>query len=183
VGLALTGCATLREVAALREVEFSLTGVSDGALAGVPITSMRSVEELGATDLLRVGAAIARKELPLEAVLLVDASNPADNAQARLVGLDWTLYLENRETVSGILDREYVLPPGEPVAVPVRVHLDLLEFFDGGLEEMVGLALALAGAGEPTSVRLDALPSIETPLGPIRYPRPVRIETEVGSIR
>jgi hypothetical protein len=166
VGLALTGCATLREVAALREVE-----------------SMRSVEELGATDLLRVGAAIARKELPLEAVLLVDASNPADNAQARLVGLDWTLYLENRETVSGILDREYVLPPGEPVAVPVRVHLDLLEFFDGGLEEMVGLALALAGAGEPTSVRLDALPSIETPLGPIRYPRPVRIETEVGSIR
>lgn len=35
----LPGCATFRKVAALRQVDFSLAGVSDGMLAGIPIQS------------------------------------------------------------------------------------------------------------------------------------------------
>jgi hypothetical protein len=118
--------------------------------------------------------------MPLETVLQVRAANPEDNVQARLVGLDWTLFLDDRETIGGVLDQEYVLTPGEPVDVPVSVRLDLLDFVDGQLQEVVGLALAVAGAGEPQRVRLEATPSIQTRLGPIRYPEPIRIEHEVG---
>lgn len=176
----LTGCATLQQIAALRDVAFSLAGTSGGTLAGVPIASSRSLDDLGPLDVARVAGALARGELPLEMTLLVRASNPADNVQARLVALDWTLFLDDRKTVSGALDQEYVLPPGEPVSVPVQVRLDLVEFFGRQLDQVAGLALAVAGAGEPTRVRLEATPSIQTPLGPIRYPDPIRIEHEVG---
>lgn len=96
------------------------------------------------------------------------------------MGLDWTLFLDGRETVSGALDREFVLPPGEPVTVPVAVELDLLDFFDRQLEPLVDLAVSAVGAGEPRRVRLEATPSIRTRLGPIRYPEPISIEYRVG---
>jgi hypothetical protein len=181
-GVALAGCATLSEIAALRRVDFSLSGTTGTTLAGVPIEQARSIDDLRTTDVVRIGAALARGELPLESDLLVEAANPADGVQARLLELDWTLFLEDEETVSGVLDREFVLPPGDPVTIPVRVRLDLLDFFDGSTEELVDLALALAGAEEPQEVRLEAIPSIQTPLGPMRYPSPIRIEHEVGSV-
>lgn len=178
--LLLSGCATLRQVTALRSVAFSLQGASGGTLAGIPVESTRSYEDLDALDVARLAEALSRGELPLEATLLVRASNPADNVQARLVELDWTLFLDDRETVSGTVDREHVLPPGEPVTVPVAVELDLLDFFDRQLEPLVGLALAAAGQGEPRRVRLQATPTIRTRLGPIRYPEPISIDYEVG---
>ncbi len=174
------GCATLQELTALRNVDFSLAGATGSSLAGVPIESIRSYGDLSAIQVARLGAALARHELPLETVLQIRASNPADNVQARLVGLDWKLFLDDRETISGILDQEYVLPPGQPVDVPVTVRLDLLDFFDGQLQDVVGLALAVAGSGGSHRVRLDATPSIQTRLGPIRYPEPIRIDYQVG---
>ncbi|MFW6205715.1 MAG: hypothetical protein ACOC5I_00615 [Gemmatimonadota bacterium] len=176
----LAGCATLQEIAALRDVEFSLADATDGTVAGVAIGSVRSFQDLSLLDATRVATAFADGRLPFEATLLVRASNPAANGQARLTALDWTLFLDDRETVSGTLDREYVLPPGEPVDVPVRVQLDLLDFFDNQIEQVVNLALAAAGAGEPSRIHLEAIPSVQTPLGALRYPDPVRIGYEVG---
>lgn len=179
--IVLSGCAALQQLAALRSVDFSLAGTSGSTLAGVSIESMRRFEDLSATDLLRLGSALASGRLPLETDVLVDAFNPEENGEARLLGLDWTLFLDGRETVSGRWNDERVLPPGRSIVVPVRVGLDLLEFFDGGIEELADLALAVAGAGEPRRIHLEALPSVQTPLGPIRYPRPIRIEYEVGA--
>lgn len=88
------GCATLQQIAALRRVDFSLVGTSEGTLVGIPISSLRSFEDLTATDIVRVGAALSRGEMPVEADILVQAPNPADNVQAQLVELDWTLFLE-----------------------------------------------------------------------------------------
>jgi len=178
--LFVSGCATLREVTALRRVQFSLAGVSGGTLAGVSIEDVRTADAVAPLTMARFAAALSGGELPLEAVLEVRAANPPDNARARLVGLDWALFLDDRETVRGALDQEYLLPPGEPVIVPVRVEVDLIEFFGHQLEEALDLALAVAGAGEPQRVRLEATPTVETPLGPIRYPEPVRIEHEAG---
>ena len=179
--LALSACATLQEIAAIRNVEFSLAGVTGGSLAGVEIGSVRTFSDLGVLDAARIGAAFADGRLPFEATLQVEASNPEDNRQARLVALAWTLFIDDRETISGDLDQEYVLPPGEPVSVPVTVRLDLLDFFDRQLESAVNLALAAGGAGEPTRIHLEAIPSVQTPLGVVRYPEPVRIGYDVGS--
>jgi hypothetical protein len=176
----LAGCATLQEIVSLRNVDFALAGTTQSTLAGVGIGSLSGYRDLSAIDVARVGAAFASGQLPFETTLLVRASNPAENGQARLTALDWTLFLDDRETISGALDREYVLPPGEPVDVPVRVRLDLLDFFDRQLEDVVNLALAAGGAGEPTRIHLEATPSVQTPLGVMRFPEPIVIGYDVG---
>lgn len=177
----LAGCATLASVLSLTQVDFDLESVGRVELAGVDLTRVRGYDDLSALDALRVGTALARGALPLELTLNVRADNPADNPEARLVGLDWDLFLEGRRTVGGGLSHAFVLPSGEATRIPIEVRLDLLEFFEGSTRDLVNLAAGLAGVGgQPVAVRLDAVPTVDTPLGPIRYPRPISLGTSVG---
>lgn len=172
----LPSCATLQQMAALRDVGFSLDGVTGLSLAGVDLTRVRSYEDLGFLDVARITAALTARTLPLDLTLHVRADNPQGNGQARMAALDWTLFLQDRETVSGGIPQPVAIPDGGSTDVPLAVSLDLLDFFEGSGRDLVNLVLGLAGAEAPsTSVRLRATPTIETPLGPIRYPRPITI--------
>ncbi|HSW29334.1 MAG TPA: hypothetical protein VLH75_07550 [Longimicrobiales bacterium] len=173
---ALSGCATLQHMAALRQVDFSLDRVSGISLAGVEISRVQRYEDLGLMDAARIAAAMTSGRLPLDLTLHVQADNPQGNGQASMVALDWTLLLQEKETVSGGLTQAVLIPNGGTADIPLAVSLDLLDFFQGSGRDLVNLALSLAGGeAPPTTVSLRATPTIETPLGPIRYPQPITI--------
>jgi len=181
--LAVTGCATLQQFAALRNVDFSLDRISNPRLAGVNLSQVRSYGDLAFADAARLALAVTQKDLPLDFQLHLRAENPAENAtDARLLRMDWTLLLQDRETLSGVFEEEILLPPGQPRDVPIRISLNLVDFFEGSAQDLLELALALAGqGGVPKEVALRASPVVETPLGPIRYPSPITIlSREVG---
>ena len=174
---ALPSCKTLQELATLRDVRFAIDRVADVELAGVDLSRVRSYEDLSPTDVLRLGRAASRRTAPLAFTLHLAAENPPSNSvAARMVQMDWTLFLEGRETVSGVFNENVTLSPGEPTDVPISIQLDLVEFFGENLRDLVELALAVSGeGGQPKEVRLQAIPTIETPIGPIRYPQPITI--------
>lgn len=176
LGLA-AGCATLQEIASLRSVNFELDRVAGLRLAGVEVSRIRSASELNLGDAARIAAAVASRELPLAFDLHLRAENPAGNrVTARLVQMRWTLYLEGVETISGLIDREYAFPPGQPIDLPIEIALDLVDFYERSGPDLIDLALNLAGeGGEPKQLTLRAVPTIETALGPIAYPRPITI--------
>lgn len=180
----LPSCQTLQEIANLRDVRFAVDRVAGAQLAGIDLSRVRSYEDLNATDVLRLTRAAAEQRLPLSFVLHLTAENPSTNSvPARMVQMDWTLLLEDRETVSGTFNENVVLPPGEPTGIPISIRLDLVEFFGENLRDLVELALAVSGeGGQPKQVKLQAIPTIETTLGPIRYPQPITIVArELGS--
>ncbi len=181
--VALSGCATLQQVLALRNVTFTVDRVSDLRLAGVDLGRVTSFADLGFADAARLTRALAQRDLQLDFQLHLLAENPADNTvDARLVRLDWTLLLQGRETLSGVFAEETLLRPGQPTDVPITISLNLIEFFEGSAQDLVELALSLAGqGGAPKEVTLRATPIVDTALGPIRYPRPITIVSrEVG---
>lgn len=175
VGLA--GCAALQQLAALRNVDFSIAGVQNGRLAGVDLGRIRDYASLTAVDAGRIALALGRRELPFEFLVNVRALNPAENTvSARMIRLAWSLHLDDRETISGVLDTTIVLAPGTPGVIPMRMRLDLLEFFDGSAQSLANIALSVAGQqADPTKVSLRAVPTIDTPIGPMSYPSPVTI--------
>jgi len=176
VPLLLTGCATLQGVLALRQVDFALDRVVDVRLAGVELDRIQRYEELGILDAVMILGAVSQGTLPLSFQLNVEANNPEGNPEARLLALDWTLLLQDRETVSGGVSQVVVIPPSGVAMIPLQVRVDLLEFFQGSARDLVNLALSLAGQdAPPTHVRLRATPTINTPIGPIRYPQPITI--------
>ncbi len=180
--LAAAGCATLQEIAALRLVDFSLGAVAEPRLAGIDLTRVRSYRDLRPADAIGLAAAVRERKLPFEFTLHVDGANPADNrSAARLVNLEWTLFLDDRETVGGQLDREFLIEPGRSVDIPLRIDLDLLKFFKDDLEKLVGVALGVSGPDGGSRLRLAARPTITTPLGPMRYPGQITIARRGGA--
>ncbi|MEX0600317.1 MAG: hypothetical protein WD021_02045 [Rhodothermales bacterium] len=173
----LSGCQALRELAALKSVEFGLDRVSDARLADIDMERLRSYEDLSASEAVRLIAAASSGELPLEFTLHVAARNPPENpVQARLERLEWTLLLEETETISGVVEGPVVILPGDIRYIPVRIELDLVTFFERNARDLIDLALAAAGGGgDPQNVTLQAVPTIDTPLGRIAYPEPITI--------
>ncbi len=176
-------CRTLRAWQALRQVDFYIDRVSGVNLAGVELDPVRGYEDLTPEQLIQITRTLAQGSLPLRFRLHLVAENPADNpVTARLERLEWTLLLDDHSTLSGTLNQTYRLRPGIPQEIPLDFELDLLDFFEKNGQDLVELALALAGTeGVTKRVSLEARPFIETPLGPLSYPRPIRILTrEVG---
>jgi len=175
--LLLPGCQTIRELAALRSVDFDFGQVGDVRLAGIDLANVHSIGDLGILDGARIAAAVAERKLPLTFTVGVLGTNPESNATtARLIRLDWSLFLDETQTVSGVVDGPIALPPGETVKIPVGVALDLFEFFDRSAGDLVKLAGGLTGVSDQaTRIRIQATPTVDTPLGPIRYPEPVSI--------
>jgi hypothetical protein len=173
-------CALLQQVAALRQVEFRIDRVSGARLAGVSIERIRNYQDLSALDVARIGTALAAGNVPMDFELHLRALNPADNTvPARLLQMDWTLLLEDRETVSGRVDREFVFEPGVAADLPIGISLDLADFFQSNARDLIELALAVSGGGgAPKRIALRATPTIQTSIGPIRYPQPITIVSE-----
>lgn len=172
-----TGCNTLKQLSALSQVGFELDSISSVNLAGVDINRDMNYDDIGLLDLARLGREVANNRMPLSFKLNVGATNPSDNAvAARLVQLDWTLLLEDKETISGVYEGDIALPPGEMQLIPFGIELDLIQFFGNNLRDLADLALSLSDqGGKPKNIKLRATPTISTPLGPIRYPEPILI--------
>lgn len=177
VAAVVSSCAALESVLALSQVDFSLDRVYGVEIAGVGLDRVRSYSDLSVNDALRIGAAVSQGRVPLAMTLELTGRNPADNPEARMVALDWTLFLRDRETVRGLLEREVRFAPGASTSFPLELSLDLVEFFEGSARDLVEVALALASDdGGAAGVRLEVIPTVETPLGPIRYPGPLVLE-------
>lgn len=180
--LALGSCATLQEIANLRNVDFDIDRVSNANLAGVNVQRLQSYDDLSGGDVARLAAAIARGEAPLSFTLHVGAENPATNSvAARLVQLDWTLFLDETETISGIFNDERVIAPGAKVDIPITMELDLVRFVGRNIQDIVELAAAVSGQGTK-EIALRARPTVTTPIGPITYPSDITIvRRDVGN--
>lgn len=183
VPFVFTGCQTIKEITNLRNVEFDLGSVRNINLAGVQLDRIQDYSDINALDVVKLTTAFARRDLPLSFQLEVEAANPESNqVAARLVRLDWTLFLEERETISGVINEERTLNPGQQVVIPVGIELELMDFFDHNARDIIELALALSGnGGASKNVMLKATPVVDTIIGPISYPDQITIvNTEVG---
>jgi len=180
--LGIPGCTALQEFAALRSVMFTFAGVSDLRLAGIRIGAGASYTSLGFADAARLTAAVVAGEVPIDFIAHVGARNPSENkVAARMLDLGWTLFIEDRQTLAGALGGPVDIAPGRLVDVPLSVRFDLLQLGGGGAHDLFDLALAIAGQGTlKKDLRLELVPTIETSLGPIRYPAPVVVRRSTG---
>ena len=180
---AASGCQTLQQISALKSVDFAIDRVNQVNLAGVDLDNVRTYGDLNIMDATRLIAAVSRGDLPLKLTVNLAATNPADNpVTARMVGMDWRLFLDENETIAGNFNDPQDLPPGIPIGIPIQVELNLVQFFERSAQDLFELVQAVSGSGgAPKRISLRARPTISTPIGPIRYPNEITIVShEVG---
>lgn len=186
--LFLGSCKTLNQFADslnnLQRLEFKLDNVNNFRLAGVNLSNIKSVSDLSLMDGIKLTKAFADKKLPAQFVLNVDAKNPNDGkggskqSTATLSSFDWKLYIDDKETIAGDINKEFVIPgTGSSETIPLVMNIDLYEFFGNrGYEDIINLALAIGGqSGSASRLKLDARPTVKTPIGNINYPNRITI--------
>lgn len=185
---ALSSCSALTDmasvIASLKKLQFKVDGVRDFKLLGIDLGGKAALSDFTAGDALKAVQAYRSRKLPVEFVVDVLAVNPNDGtggsrrSASTLTGLECRLLIDGKPTVTGNIDRPFEIPgTGQESVVPLRLSLDLLEFFgDRRYEDLLGLALALGGKQRSAAkIALDAQPTVSTPFGPITYPDRITI--------
>lgn len=176
--LCVTGCAAVRQLAALHQVEFRFDRIADPYVAGIQLSGIHSLDDIGPLDLGRLTLAIASRDVPLDLTVHVVGKNPDTNTvTAKLIGLDWSYIIDGREFVSGQMTEGYEFPPGTPTDLPLRVTFNLVQFFGSDGRTLLNTALALTGQSASThTMTMRLRPVIETPMGRMQYPTPLDLD-------
>jgi hypothetical protein len=176
--MVFTSCKTIQDIqntlTNIKNLQFRLKSIDNFKLAGIGVANKNAISDFSITDGLKLTQAFTNNRFPAEFMLNVEAKNPNDGSGTNkstslsLERLRWTLYIDNVRTIDGDITNRIEVPgKGGSVIIPIFINLDLYEFFGNrGYEGIVKLALALGGVkGNTSSIRLDALPIIKTPLG------------------
>lgn len=186
--LLFESCAALDQMASylanLKRLQFKVGGVRNFRLLGLDLSGKAKIGDFAAMDALRLIDSYRTKKLPVDFVVDVLAVNPNDGTggttktTSTLTGLECRLLIDDQPTVTGNIDEPIEVPgTGQESVIPIRISLDLLEFFgDKRYEDVLGLALAIGGRNRtPARIALDARPTVSTPVGPITYPGRITI--------
>lgn len=146
-------------------------------MARIRLDPLPTYRSLSATQIARLGLAIASKDVPMGFTIHLEGRNPQSNqVAARLIALAWSYRVDDREILAGRLDEPLRFPPGEAVDVPVAIDFNLYRFFSGDARAILETAAALSGhAGGIHDVELRLTPRVDTPIGPMDYPSPITI--------
>jgi len=178
----VVGCAQIKDLSSalsnLANVQFKLNSISGFRVAGVDIARVATLSDISIGDALALTSAFSRKQVPVGFTLNVDAKNPnasspSSNGSATLTGLDWRLIIDDKPTINGDIQSPITLPGGgKTTSIPLGVEMDMYKFFgDKGYDGLLNLALALGGQkGSTARVKLDAQPTVTTPIGAMKYP-------------
>ncbi|HSA94487.1 MAG TPA: hypothetical protein VLJ16_00450 [Acidobacteriota bacterium] len=186
--LTLSSCAALDQMASalanLQRLKFKLSGVHDFRLLGIDLGGKTRITDFNALDAVKLVQSYQSRKLPVDFVVDILAVNPNDGTggtrqtTSTLTGLECRLLIDGQPTVVGNIDRPIEIPgTGQESAIPLRLSLDLLEFFAGKqYDDVLNLALAIGGKNRtPARLALDAQPTVSTPVGPITYPGRITI--------
>ena len=183
ISSSLSSCATLNALAGLSRIQFKLNDVQQVRLAGIDIANKHSISDFGVMDGVNLLAAFTSGRFPLTFTLNVAAKNPnaPSNSSAlsalQVTDFPWRLLINGNQTVSGNIGAPIGIPSGGMTTMmPLQVTVDLKQFFaNQGYNDLLNLALTLAGQGGASQLQLKATPTMSTPIGSLRYPSELTI--------
>ncbi|GMU95479.1 MAG: hypothetical protein HZC46_07760 [Ignavibacterium album] len=177
-------CSIYQTLSNLSRLQFKIGEINGFRLNELDISNKSSLKDFNPTDILELSSVFAQGKLPVSFVLNVDAKNPNDGTggypktDATLKSFKWRLFIDDKETVTGDIDAPVTFPgTGEVTKIPLRIKIDLLQFFkDHSFEKVINLALILGGKnGTASKITLYATPTVSTIFGDIKYPGELKI--------
>ncbi|MDQ1266098.1 MAG: hypothetical protein QG635_1250 [Bacteroidota bacterium] len=182
----------LNQILTLQQLQFKLQNVEQFKVSGVDISRYTSFDDFRKAKFSDLSLAqglnllnnVSQKKFPVEFVLNVSARNPNDGSQGTqstqisIGSLEWKLYIDDVETINGVVSSPLQLPGGgKETIIPFRMALDLFKFFENkSYEHIANLALAIGGSsGSPARLKMNVRPTISTPFGSYRYPNMITV--------
>lgn len=181
LSMLFTGCEVTRQAklaSNLANCDFRIRSVEKVNLAGVELQDVKSVSDLGISEMAQIMAGFASPMLPLSLQLNLEGRNP-NATDAGLNRLEWILFIDEIQMASGILDKPFTIPALGTTNIPVDVGLDLKPVLSGKSGTiMLNFCMNLAGVGNtPTRFRIKLRPTIMVAGRALKYPGYITVNT------
>lgn len=179
----LVSCGVYNSLMNLSKLKFKLGTVNNFKVAGISINNKSKLSDFGTIDIVNLTSKVMSGDFPVSFTVNVLVQNPNKSSGSNLSDISlesfpWSLYINNKKTISGNISNPVKVPAVENITtIPLEMVLDLKEFFAGeGLNELINLALNLGGSkGSPSNLKIIAEPMLGTSLGSLSYPNPITI--------
>jgi hypothetical protein len=179
----LASCGVYNSLMNLSKLKFKLGSVNNFKVASISIDNKTKLSDFGTMDIVNLTSKVMSGDFPVSFTVNVLAQNPNKSSGSNISDISlesfpWTLYINDKKTISGNISNPVKVPAVEnAITIPLEMALDLKEFFAGdGLNELINLALNLGGAkGSPSNLKIIAEPVLGTSLGNMSYPNPITI--------
>lgn len=170
----------LQGLANLANCTYALKNVSNLSVAGVNVKNITN-GNISAADVVKIGAAIVAKRVPLSMDLNIDITNPTQQA-ASLTSMDWIMEIDGRQMAAGATASNYQIPAGRTTAVPLCIATDIYELFSkDGTTALTNFIKSFSSDGTSSKVAVKIKPSVN--IGGVNFPAPnyITLEKNTGS--
>ncbi len=178
----VAGCGVAKQIQEAKnfaKCEFKIASVEGTRLGDVKIHNVKSLKDLSLKKAAEIANVLGSKSIPLSFTLNLQAKNP-NTETAAMNKLEWILFIDEHEMVSGVLDQKVEIVPAQVAEIPIQITADLKEALKGkSRDAMVNLAFNVAGQGDnPTHILLKVKPSIDIAGYTLTYPGYIDVRME-----
>ena len=187
--LLVTSCGSIREMTnalmSMKDMQYKISSVGGMKISGIDVSGLNSISDVDPKQAVRLLEAYHSKNIKATFTVYLEAKNPNDGMAANTKPLDltlkelpWTLLIDDRTVVSGIVNKEIPLAGGAvSQAIPIEVVMDVSKvLFENGYDEIMKTMLDIGGPnGSPARLKIKARPTVSSPYGIIKSPNEITI--------
>lgn len=170
----------LQGIANLANCSYALKNVDQLYVAGVNVKNITN-GNISAADVIKIGAAIVSKNVPLTMNLNIDVSNPTEQP-ASLTNMDWIMEIDGKKMAAGTTTTTYNIAAGRTTTVPLGISTDIYELFSkDGKTALTNFIKSFNSDGTSSKVAVKIKPSINVAGVNLPSPNYINLEKETGN--
>ena len=183
--VSLTRCGVNKQIAeakALGDCRYNLASADSVYLAGIDISEFKSFEALNPLKYPQLSAALLRRNVPLDARINLDITNPTGRLAA-INQLEYKVLLTGQELATGFLNQRIAVQPGGRIRVPVNLSANAFQLLSDAKtrDAFIQFVQNLAGSSssKPSKLTIKIKPTLTMGNKQVNYPGYITIDQEV----
>ena len=159
IALLLAGCTGASQLVSFAKCDFDFVSVDNVKVADINFSQKKKYSDFSIVDAAKLVKAFTNKAFNLDLTVNVKAKNP-NTRKAAIGGFDYILWIDDVKTLSGTMNQEFEIEPGQTITMPMNFTIDLLEVLKGESRDKIlnfGCGLATNNA-DASRVKLSLKP-------------------------
>lgn len=172
-------CKQLKEMQTMSKCEFRLKNIELLTLDNVDISKVKTINDLDAITIGRLGASLLAGKLPLTYRTNIESKNP-NSQKAALNKFDLHILFNNIDLVQTVINQRVEIGPGQTVTIPVMMTSDLGQVVKGeSIRNLLGWLFP--GNDTPAVFTIKIKPSVVVGPVTLSYPGYITLSKDFKS--
>lgn len=184
--LGMAGCSVnkqAQQIKALKDCQYKITSVDGASLAGTDIKNLFDNGNFNLGNLPGVALGLLRKDIPLNATINLEITNPS-GVTAAINQFDYKILVNNTDLAEGTVNQNINIIQGQKTVVPVSIRSNVYKLLTNQeiLNDVMKAAKKTSGRDESLGLlTIKIRPTFMIGNTPIKYPGYISISKEVSS--